>query len=110
MSASEMQSNFISADTRDTSKSNSMYYELLCNNGNSNYWLASRYVGTTSSFAGFGLRYVMNGDVMGSNIFNSYDYEDNRGRYIRTVISLDLDVINIDEGYDENNGGWQLTN
>ena len=58
-SKSDMQSNFIVADTRDNQKSNSMYYELLCNNGNSYYWLASRYVLTgDTSFAVFGLRGV----------------------------------------------------
>ena len=47
LSSSDMQSNFISADTRDTSKSNSMYYELLFNTNR--YWLASRFVSTNQS-------------------------------------------------------------
>ena len=60
--ASEMQSNFISANTRDTLKSNDMYYELLCNNGISSYWLASRFVNASDiDFANFGLRNIREG-------------------------------------------------
>lgn len=62
---SDMQSNFQKADTRDNTKANSMYYELLCNNGTSYYWLASRYANaSSSSLAAFGLRSVNSGSVL----------------------------------------------
>ncbi len=62
LEANDMQSNFISADTRDASKSNSMYYELLCNNGISSYWLASRFVNANDlDFANFGIRNIREG-------------------------------------------------
>ena len=71
--ASDIQSNFISADTRDTTKATSMYYELLCNNGSSYYWLASRYVNAyTSSYSTFGLRNVYDGDVSGNGSMSSF--------------------------------------
>lgn len=64
LDASTMSTNFETANTRDTTKANSMYYELLCNNGSSYYWLASRCVATgDSSYAYFGLRIVNGGRV-----------------------------------------------
>lgn len=73
LDSSDMSSNFESADTRDTAKANSMYYELLVNNGSSYYWLASRSVGTSnaSSCACFGLRYVSFGSVYGGLMLDS---------------------------------------
>lgn len=106
--SSEMQSNFISADTRDTSKSNSMYYELLCYNGNLGYWLASRYVGTDSSmYAEFGLRYVSYGGISGTWMFKGYKRVNEHGTLVRPIVSLKSDIINIDAGYDETTG-WEL--
>ena len=62
LEANEMKLNFISANTRDTSKSSNMYYELLCNNGISSYWLASRFVNSNDiNFASFGLRNIREG-------------------------------------------------
>ena len=108
LSASDIKSNFISADTRDTTKATSMYYELLCNNGSSYYWLASRCVHTiSSSYSQFSLRYVASGNVSGSNMFNSNDgtlY--NRG-YVRPAVSLKSNIINTDDGYNETTG-WSL--
>ena len=97
---SDMQSNFQKADTRDNTKANSMYYELLCNNGTSHYWLASRYANTNhSSNADFGLRRVDYGDVSGNNVFSSgagVYYYYNR---VRPVVSLPSNIINIDTDY-----------
>ena len=108
MSASDIQSNFISADTRDTTKATSMYYELLCNNGSSYYWLASRYVyAGNSSFSLFGLRLVNSGDVKGISMFNSAGNTGGPSNYVRPVVSLKSNIINTDDGYNETTG-WSL--
>ena len=108
LSASDIQSNFISADTRDTTKATSMYYELLCNNGSSYYWLASRFVFTSnSSYSNFGLRIVKDGYVNGNNMFYSYDNTSNNDFYVRPVVSLKSNIINTDDGYNETTG-WSL--
>ena len=109
LSASDIQSNFISADTRDTTKATSMYYELLCNNGSSYYWLASRFVGATdSSYSDFGLRFVLNGNVNGLNLFYSNDSTSRLNTYyVRPVVSLKSNIINTDDGYNETTG-WSL--
>ena len=108
LSASDIQSNFISADTRDTTKATSMYYELLCNNGSSYYWLASRYVATNnSSYSNFGLRYVDSGFVGGDNMFNSRGSTDRSDSYVRPVVFLKSNIINTDDGYNETTG-WSL--
>ena len=107
--SSDMQLNFISANTRNPSKSNSMYYELLCNNGNSYYWLASRYVSTFGeSYANVGLRDVINGDVYGDNMFYSNNDTLNYNAYVRPIVSIKSNSINIESGYDEVNNGWKL--
>ena len=109
LTLSELQANFISADTRDTSKSDSIYYELLCNNGISHYWLASRCVSTgSSSYANFGLFYMDNGDIQGHTTFNSRSNTNPYYNYVRPIVSLKSDIINIDAGYNEANNGWQL--
>ena len=108
LSASDIQSNFISADTRDTTKATSMYYELLCNNGSSYYWLASRCVTTSnSSYSGFGLRYVNSGLVYRGYMFDSNDRPSSTGNYVRPVVSLKSNIINTDDGYNETTG-WSL--
>ena len=108
LSAGNIQSNFISADTRDTTKATSMYYELLCNNGSSYYWLASRYVKTNySSYFIFGLRGVNNGDVNGNNMFSSSASPYGNGYCVRPVVSLKSNIINTDDGYNETTG-WSL--
>ena len=107
-SAEKMKSNFKEADTRDETKANSMYYELLCNNGNLCYWLASRYANPDfSSYAIFGLRYVSFGDMLCKTLFYSdadVDYLSNR---VRPVVSLKSNIINIDTDYDTE-GTWKL--
>jgi len=109
LGSSDMSSNFESADTRDITKANSMYYELLCNNGSSDYWLASRYVNTySSSYADFGLHFVGGGDVNGIIMF----YSDSRasygnGRCVLPVVSLPSNVIDLNTDY-VSVGKWNL--
>ena len=106
--AGNIQSNFISADTRDTTKATSMYYELLCNNGSSYYWLASRFVDPyNSSYSDFGLRQVYYGNVNGGDVFNSNGYPYYSGSCVRPVVSLKSNIINTDDGYNETTG-WSL--
>ena len=108
LDASTMSTNFETANTRDTTKTNSMYYELLCNNGSSYYWLASRYVDAfSSSCAYFGLRYVNGGDVDGIYVFysNSRPYSDYL--FVRPVVSLPSNVIDLNTNY-ETVGKWNL--
>lgn len=105
--ASTMNTNFETANTRDTTKANSMYYELLCNNGSSYYWLASRYVDAgRASSANFGLRVVNGGIVDGGGLFNSHSSPCS-GRYVRPVVSLPSDVIDLNTNY-ETVGKWNL--
>lgn len=108
LSSSTVSANFEIADTRDTTKANSMYYELLCNNGGSYYWLASRFVDARdSSYANFGLRNVSSGNVYGSYIFYSRSYETSSDGYVRPVVSIPSSAIDIGTRYDENTG-WSL--
>ena len=108
LSASDIQSNFISADTRDTTKATSMYYELLCNNGSSYYWLASRFVDAlNSSYSSFGLRFVNYGGVNGNTMFYSRDHTHYDAFYVRPAVSLKSNIINTDDGYNETTG-WSL--
>ena len=103
-----MKSNFKEADTRDETKANSMYYELLCNNGNSDYWLASRYADAKwLSCADFGLRFVFNGKM--TTFYLLYSDADVRtgGARVRPVVSLPSNIINIDTDYDTE-GAWKL--
>ena len=95
-----MSSNFESADTRDITKANSMYYELLCNNGSSYYWLASRYVDTgDSSYANFGLRWLNVGDVSSLDMFSSNSFASYGFSYVRPVVSLPSNVIDLNTDY-----------
>lgn len=103
---STMSSNFETADTRDTTKANSMYYELLCNSGNC--WLASRFAyAISSSWADFGLRYVYFGDVSGGVMFGSRSSASSDFNVIRPVVSLPSDVIDLNTNY-ETIGKWNL--
>ena len=107
-SAADMQSNFKAVDTRDSSKASSMYYELLCNNGSSSYWLASRYVSTSnSSYAYFGLRRVNYGYVGGLYMFNSISNMGSNGNCVRPVVSLPSNLIDVSTEYDEATG-WAI--
>lgn len=108
-SALEMKSNFKTADTRDEAKADSIYYELLCNNGASYYyWLASRYVYTPDvSYVYFGLRSIHDGGVAGTYMLNSDSSEGSYGYGIRPVVSLPSSVIDISTEYNEDTG-WKM--
>lgn len=100
--------NFKTADTRDTTKANSMYYELLCNNGSSYYWLASRFADTyNSSYANVGLYIVNNDGVHGNGMFNSSSGIDSNNCFIYPVVSLPASMIDISIEYNESTG-WGL--
>lgn len=104
----DIKTNFKTANARDNAKTNSMYYELLCNNGSSYYWLASRSVYTNnSSYADFGLRSVISGDVDGFSVFNSSSDTNGDSCFVRPVVSLPSNVINISTQYNEDTG-WSL--
>lgn len=109
LSESAMSSNFETADARDTNKKDSMYYELLCNNGSSYYWLASRCVDAHfSSQSSFGLRYVIYGRVDDSRLFDSVgNLVGQSVNFVRPVVSLKSSVIDTGAGYDEITG-WNL--
>lgn len=105
---SDMKTNFQTADTRDNMKANSMYYELLCNNGTSFYWLASRFVDNYHpSYADFGLCEMQYGGVSGYGMFASDSDMVDYNHYVRPVVSLPSSIIDISTEYDENTG-WTI--
>lgn len=74
---------------------NTAWYTLLFTNTNSSdtyYWLASPFVNADSSDAGWGLRYVTHGYVVGNYLWNSRlgSYAPSFG--VRAVVSLGSDV------------------
>jgi len=110
LAESTMSSNFEPADTRDTSKANTIYYELLCNNGSGRYWLASRFVNPSSfSWVRFGLRLVDLGSVGCIDMFTSDS--DAYGGYndysVRPVVSLPSNVLDLNTDYGTA-GKWAL--
>lgn len=108
LDASTMSSNFETADARDTNKKDSMYYELLCNNGSSYYWLASRYVNAhDSSYANVGLRRVNYGNVDATSMFNSNSSTFSGYYFVCPIVSLPSDVIDLNTNY-ETIGKWNL--
>ena len=110
INASSMKTNFEKADTRDIAKSENMYYELLCNNGTSKYWLASRHTDTKyKEYACFGLRCVYEGTVTGIYLFYPTPTEGLDEYFIRPVVSLPVDAINLNTDYNETIG-WSLIN
>ena len=103
-----METNFEMADTRDKTKANSMYYELLCAGGSSNYWLASRSVLTVSTdSAKVGLQKVDYGMVAVGGLYYMDKTLDSEANYIRPVVSLPANVINTDAEYNDETG-WSL--
>ena len=102
----DMKSNFISADTRDNSKTNSLYSELLCDEKLS-YGLASRYVNCNSSSATFGLRLQSIGSVYGLQLYTSDGFAGDPSFNVRPIVSLKSNILNIAAGYNETIG-WSL--
>lgn len=108
LNSASMKTNFEEADTRDIEKSGNMYYELLCNNGTSMYWLASRHTDARENlYAQFGLRCVNVGAVECPEIFCSNPYERERSYYVRPVVCLPANKINLNTEYNEETG-WSL--
>lgn len=88
---------------------NTSLKDVLFNTG---YWLASRCVKSTSSGSEFNIR-VVNNNMMGADLLcegkDSYFYEFTFSYYsVRPIVTLKSNVIDIDAGYDETNGGWKL--
>ena len=72
---------------------------------NSNYfWVASRYVLTDSSDAGFGLRYA-NTDMYGHNMFGSVGNKYYNSNRLRPLVSLSSSVLT---GEKDTNGAWTI--
>ena len=94
----------------DKSKVNQEIQNILWT-GN-NYWLASRCVITSSSYANFGVRNVYSSYVSANNLCRGYSSslsEHTCSIYaVRPLVSLKSEVIDIDAGYNEATGGWKL--
>ena len=77
-----------------------------------NYWLASRCVGPYSSGALFSVRRVFSSVVGKLNLCDgdssSLDEYTSSLYAVRPLVSLKSEVIDIDAGYNEANGGWKL--
>ena len=73
---------------------NNEYYKLFINNGSnySTYWMSSRCVYARSSYADFGVRIVISGNVHVYNLYYSVDREDSRDCAFRPVITLNSNV------------------
>lgn len=107
-SASDMEVGFKKANTRDSTKTNSMYYELLCDYGKSDYFLASRGTGIEySSGADFGLKFVVHGDINYDPLITSNAAEGKLYYSVRPVVSLKSNIINLDTDYNTT-GTWKL--
>ena len=106
-----MKTTFKEADTREEENKTSMYYELLCNNGNSYYWLASHSSDASdTSSANFGFRGVYNGAISSDRLSNSDGITNgNYDRYdrVRPVVSLPSGVIDLETDYNTE-GTWNL--
>ena len=107
----DMRPNFITADTRDSSKANSMYDELFkVSDHDDTYWLASRFVNPFDTVYGyFGLRAVEWGTSFSAeNLLTTFgDDAYSHNNKVRPVVSIKSNIIDIDVGYDEKNG-WSL--
>ena len=108
------------AETSDTAGDSGLtvtqtYYNIPINEANygaaaailanSNYfWVASRYVDTGSSIAGFGLRFA-NTNVGGHNMFLSDGYAYDNYYRLRPLVSLSSSVLT---GEKDTNGAWTI--
>ena len=63
-------------------------YTMLFGEDDIYYWLASPSVSTSTYFAHFCMRYVVNGKVSGGNLWGSHDYTVCRKSGVRAVVSL----------------------
>lgn len=70
---------------------NSTFYSMV--HSGSTYWLASRFVSTSSSTAGFGLRYVSRVKLLGYTLFTSnYGFANSIGYRLRPLVSLSSNI------------------
>lgn len=89
-----MKNNFEVADTKEKEKEETMYYELLCNSGNSHYWLAScSNDAYHNSYSRFGIFHIWEGVVSSRFVFYSNNESQARENYIRPVVSIPINAI-----------------
>ena len=69
---------------------NSTFYNLV--HSGSTYWLASRIVSTSSSYANFGLRYVYNSGFYACDLFGSFNHAYYGSYRLRPVVSLNANI------------------
>ena len=80
-----------------TATNGTNYYNLIMPKGSSTtYWLASRCVGTYSSYCNFYMRSVGIGNVYADYMYNSYDYANSNSRALFPAVSLSSELINGD--------------
>jgi len=79
--------------TSSTDWSDSIYQTLLINNGsNLTYWISSRCVDATTSYATFYVRCVSSGGVYGGHVYDSGDRPYSYSYGVRPVVTLDYDI------------------
>lgn len=122
--SNDMKTNFKTVETRTKQEDDNIYYELLCNNGESKYWLASRVLthamhgpiysnyGNLYTYTIFGLSDVYNGGISygslhGSNSDHYYAPKYSaRTRFVRPVVTLSADVLNMNAGNGSSESPW----
>ena len=110
LNSSIMSDSFELADTRDISKSISMYYELLFDNGVSCYWVASNSVESKETWgASFCLGLVYDGALTGHTVIYSSALENSNllDYYVRPVVSIPAIIIDISTEYNPSTG-WSI--
>lgn len=98
---------FVSEETRAIGGQKSVYYELFKTSDVYGFWFATRGVDITPYYALYGL---VISDFVGIHSMNLYDSERDSSTstaYVRPVVKLNSDIIDLDTGYDENTG-WKL--
>ena len=73
-------------------------------NNSTIYWVSARYVGTSSSYAYFGLRYA-NTRMDGGSMFHSYVLAYDRSNRLRPVVSLSSSLLT----GEKTNNAWNLS-
>ena len=94
----------------DKSKIKNAYVQNMIFNGNW-YWLASRAINTNSNNSEFKIFRISGGVgpsvLVNGNSTRLVEYT-NPNYAVCPIVTLKSEVIDIDAGYDEANGGWQL--
>lgn len=103
----QLQSNFKTADTRNTQEAENIYYEMLFNT-ESYYYLASRCSDTNNSgFATFGLYEIMAKKMLVQNLFDSKHATTITSSCVRPIVSIPINTINTSVDYNGSTG-WEL--